>query len=35
MNNDADLAEMTTSSYQQQLAESLTEALRDYFELQG
>lgn len=35
MNNDADLAEMTTSSYQQQLAESLTEALRDYFKLQG
>lgn len=35
MNNDADLAEMTNSFYQQQLAESLTEALRDYFELQG
>lgn len=35
MNNDADLAEMTNSFYQQQLAESLTQALCDYFELQG
>ncbi len=32
MNNDADLAQLTNSSYQQKLAESLTKALTSYFD---